>query len=244
MDMSLSRLWELVTDREAWGAAVDGVTKRWTWLSNWTKLMPILFYLILCLSKLGFLEWSSTYRDHPFIFPHLWSFIWTNCWINYNYQKQSTIKIIDFEGLFYKHQWSTAASGLKLINLVPVLWITGKLLKRSETLNSYVWTYDLAAVPVTAFISFWILDTKIFILFLLAAISVCLCFSLCLYSSLFVFYLKSLYYLNAYTVSSLTIIHLHRPELISAPNKETMSLMIQWNYRYWMFMVFKKKKKI
>ena len=38
MDMSLSRLWELVMDREAWRAAVHGVTKRWTWLSDWTEL--------------------------------------------------------------------------------------------------------------------------------------------------------------------------------------------------------------
>ena len=52
MDMSLSRLQEIVKDREAWRAAVHGVTKNWIQLSNWTtslinvsSLNLILYYL-------------------------------------------------------------------------------------------------------------------------------------------------------------------------------------------------------
>ena len=38
MDMGLGGLWELVMDREAWSAAIHGIAKNQTWLSDWTEL--------------------------------------------------------------------------------------------------------------------------------------------------------------------------------------------------------------
>ena len=58
MNMSLSELWEMVMDREAWCAAVRGITKNWTWLSDWTTTSD-LGYVIKSLPDLGCVMNSS-----------------------------------------------------------------------------------------------------------------------------------------------------------------------------------------
>ena len=65
MDVSLSELREMVMDREAWHAAILGVTKSRTWLSDWTDWTEYIYNDVMGVFHTTILEWNNEPHRTP-----------------------------------------------------------------------------------------------------------------------------------------------------------------------------------
>ena len=94
MDVSLSEPQDLVMDREAWHAAIHGVAKSWTRLSDWSDLI----WSDVKPTTQMILVWGQDWEPWPRVPDQFWEFL-TSCWIMWRHIAQ------------WKRAWALASLG-------------------------------------------------------------------------------------------------------------------------------------
>ena len=131
MDMGLGRLWQLVIDREVWRAAIYGVAKSRTQLSDWTELNWVLisagsntprdpngnFLRMGCLSVVPY----HCLQQQPALCDYSINVCWMNAWINV--QREKGLE----QGIHWQIEWHWVPTSCLVKSLV--LWTEQRMQK-------------------------------------------------------------------------------------------------------------------